>query len=193
MLVTDNGTEFINNEIITVCHLNNIKPKPRTSHAPWTNGLVEGRNRSLQEYLRCVINGNDTRYTEWSTDVKLFPLSYNSQITTTLRMSPNEMVFNRKPRKSIMFTANAHKNAQGYCQPNKDSICYNLPLHTHDEVHFHHPQILKLASGTHTEWILKRDKKHNEIYQKLTKKLLQRQNINNEIMSRFMPATDLKI
>ena len=150
-------------------------------------------NRSLQEYLRCIINGNDTRYTERSTDVKLFPLSYNSQITTTLRMSPYEVVFNQKQRKPIMFTANAHKNAQGYCQPNKDSIFYNLPLHTHDEDHFHHQQILKLASGRHTEWILKRDTKHNEICQKVTKKLLPRQNINNQINSRFMPATDLKI
>ena len=26
---------------------------------------------------------------------------------------------------------------------------YNLPLNTHDEDQFHHPQILKLASGTH--------------------------------------------
>ena len=150
-------------------------------------------NRSLQEYLRCIINGNDTRYTEWSTDVKLFPLSYNSQITTTLGKSPYEMVFNQKPRKPIVFTANAHKNAQGHCKPNKDSICYNLPLHTHDEDQFHHPQILKLASGTHTEWILNRDKKHNEIYQKVTKKFLQRQNINNQINLRFTPATDLKI
>ena len=108
-------------------------------------------------------------------------------------MSPYEMVFNQKPRKPVMFTANAHKNAQGYCQPNKDSICYNLPTHTHDEAHFHHPQFLKLASGTHTEWILNRDKKHNEIYQKVTKKLLQKQNINSQIHSRFMAATDLKI
>ena len=53
ILVTDNGTEFINNEIITyMCHLYNIKQKPRSSHAPWTNGLVEGMNCSLQEYLR---------------------------------------------------------------------------------------------------------------------------------------------
>ena len=110
ILVTENGTEFINNEIITICHLYNIKHKPRTSHEPWTNELVEGLNRSLQEYLRCIINGNDTRYTEWSADVKLFPLSYNSQITTTLGMSPYEMVFNQKPGKPIMFTANAHKN-----------------------------------------------------------------------------------
>ena len=150
-------------------------------------------NRSLQEYLRCIINGNDTRYTEWSADVKLFPLSYNSQITTTLGMSPYEIVLNQKPRKPIILTANAHKNAQGYCKPNKDSICYNLPLHTHDEDHFHQPQILKLASGTHTEWILNRDEKHYEIYKKVTKKLLQRQNINNQYKSRFMPTTDLKI
>ena len=103
------------------------------------------------------------------------------------------MVFNQKLRKPIMFTANSHKNAQGYCQPNKESIFYNLPLHTHDEDHFYHPQILKLASSTHTEWILKRNKKHNEIYQKVTKKLLQRQNINDQINSCFTPATDLKI
>ena len=82
ILVTDNGTEFINNEIITLCHLYNIKHKPRTSHASWTNGLVEGMNRSLQEYLRCIINRNDTRYTEWSADEKLFPLAYNSQINS---------------------------------------------------------------------------------------------------------------
>ena len=116
-------------------------------------------NRSLQEYLRYTINGNDTRYTEWSTDVKLFPLSYYSQVTTTLGMSPYEMVFNQKPRKPSMFTVDAHKNTQGRCQLNEDSICYKLPLHTNDEDHFHHPQILKLASVTHTEWFLDRDKK----------------------------------
>ena len=52
-------------------------------------------NRSLQEYLRCIINGNDTRFTEWSTDVKLFSSAYNSQITTTLELSTYEMVFNQ--------------------------------------------------------------------------------------------------
>ena len=86
ILVTDNGTEFISNEIITLCHLYNIKQKPRTSHSPGTNRLVGGMDRSLQECLRCIIIGNDTRYTEWSADVKLFPLSYNSQITTKLGM-----------------------------------------------------------------------------------------------------------
>ena len=70
------------------------------------------------------------------------------------------MVFNLKPRKPIMFTANAHKNAQGYSQTNKDSMCYNQPLYTDDEDHFHHPQILILESDPHTNWILNRDKKN---------------------------------
>ena len=73
-------------------------------------------------------------------------------------MSPYEMVFYQKPRKPIMFTANDHKITQGFCQPNKDSICNNPPFYTHGEDHFHHPQILKIASGTHIEWILNRDK-----------------------------------
>ena len=45
---TDNDTEFINNEITTSCHLYEIKHKPGTSRAPWTNELVEGVNRSLR-------------------------------------------------------------------------------------------------------------------------------------------------
>ena len=57
------------------------------------------------------------------------------------------MVFNQKPRKPIICTANAHKNAQGYCQPNKDSICCKLPLHTHDEGHFHHSLPVHIPNG----------------------------------------------
>ena len=79
--------------------------------------------------------------------------------------------------------------SQVYCQPTIESICYNLPLHTHDEDLFHHPQILKLVSGTHTELILNRDKNYN----KKLKKLLQRQNINSQINSRFTPAKNLKV
>ena len=76
-----------------------------------------------------------------------------------------------------MSTANSSKNPQIYCQPIKDSICYNIPLQKHDEDHFQHPQTLNLASGIHTEWILNRDKKHDEVYPKMLQKLLQRQNV----------------
>ena len=90
---------------------------------------------------------------------KTFPLAYKSQITTTFGLSPYKKVFNQKPRKPIRFTVNSSKNAQVFCQPTKDSICYNLPLHTYDEDRFHRRQISKLAPGSHTESVSSRDKK----------------------------------
>ena len=83
ILVTNNATEFINNEVSKICQLYKLKHKPRLSHTPWTSGLVESMNRSLQEHLRCIIKANDTKCTEWSTDIKLFPLPYNSLIITS--------------------------------------------------------------------------------------------------------------
>ena len=60
-----------------------------------------------------------------------------------------------------------HKTIAGL-QNNQFVTIYH---YTHDEDHFPHPQFLKLASGTQTERIINRDKKHNEIYQKIAKKL----------------------
>ena len=40
---------------------------------------------------------------------------------------------------------------------------------------------------------MNRDKRQNEIYQRITKKLLQRQNVNIQINSRFTAAANLKI
>ena len=104
-----------------------LNRKTRISHAPWTNDLVKGMNRSLQEYLRCIINRNDAKYTGWSTDVKLFLLAYNSQITKTLGISPYEMVFYQKLRKLILFTANTSKNTN--LQKNQFVIIYHY-IHT---------------------------------------------------------------
>ena len=76
----------------------------------------------------------------------------------------------------------------------KESICYNLPFYTHDEKNFHHSQILTTASGTHTEWILNRDKKNTKkVIKKTDKKLLQRHNVQSQTNSRFTAATNLKI
>ena len=62
-----------------------------------------------------------------------------SQITTIFGLLSYEMVVYQKPRKPIMFTDNSSKDVQDNCQPTNDSICYNLPFHTHDEDHFRHP------------------------------------------------------
>ena len=131
--------------------------------------IPHGQFDSLQECLRCIINGEDNKYINWSTDIKLLPPAAIciSQVTTTLGLSSYEIVFNQKPRKLIIFTANFPKKAQSYWL--KDSVCYNVPLHAHDEELFQHPQVLKLAIGTHTEWIFNQERKHKENYEKIAK------------------------
>ena len=54
---------------------------------------------SLPEKIRCIINVKDKNYAEWSTNVKLFPHEYNSQIKTTFGFPFDEMISNQKPRK----------------------------------------------------------------------------------------------
>ena len=44
-LLPDNGSEYINTELTHLCKYFEIKIKPSTTYAPWTNGLVEGTNR----------------------------------------------------------------------------------------------------------------------------------------------------
>ena len=42
---SDNGSEYINTELTQLFNYFEIKFKPKTTYAPWTNGLVEGTNR----------------------------------------------------------------------------------------------------------------------------------------------------
>ena len=70
--------------------------------------------------------------------------------------------FELKITKTDNVYSKFHKNS--YCQPAKESICFKLSLYTHNEDHFHRPQILKLAFGTHTGCFLNRDR----IYQSQT-------------------------
>ena len=111
-LLTENCTEFINNEVTTLCHLYNIKYKNRTSHVPWTKRHESFTTRISPMFLmKNIPTYMIKKYTDGSTDVKLFPLAYFSQTTTALELSSFETVFNQKPRNPITFTTNSSKNA----------------------------------------------------------------------------------
>ena len=117
---------------MTSCHLYDIKYQSRNSHALWMNGLVDGMNRSLQEHLRCIIKGDDKKYIDMSTDVKLFPLAYNSQIRTTFGLLPYEYVFNQSPnKKQIMFPAYFSTNAQDIDKQPKVQFTINSLRYPH--------------------------------------------------------------
>ena len=51
-LVTDRGSEYVNKEVAHLCTIIEIRHSPRTAYSPWTNGLVEVKNRNLGTHLR---------------------------------------------------------------------------------------------------------------------------------------------
>ena len=90
---SDNGSEYINTELTHLCNYFEIKLKPSTIYAPWTNGLVEGTNRIIGQFIRTLLN---EKYKNWS---KLFPYAYITQYQRRSGMSSYEGIFNQKPRK----------------------------------------------------------------------------------------------
>ena len=53
-LVTDRGSEYVNQEMAPLCTLMGIKHSPRTAY--WTNDLVEIQNRNLGTHLRIFLH-----------------------------------------------------------------------------------------------------------------------------------------
>ena len=117
---SDNGLEYINTELTHLCNYVEIKFIPSTTYAPWTNGLVEGTNRIIGQFIRTILN---EKYYNWSRRAKFFPYAYNTQYQTRLGMSPYEVVFNQKPRKPTKIKLGSTTNEMGNCNPTEKSAC----------------------------------------------------------------------
>ena len=186
---SDNGSEYINTEITHLCNYFEIKFKPSTTYAPWTNGLVQGTNRIIGQFIRTLFN---EKYNNWSRKAKFFPYTYNTQYQTRLGMSPYEVVFNQKPQKPTKIKVGTTTDEIGNCKPTETSVCKTQPTHTHLEKQFNQPKIGKLQKGTIAKWFLDKEKHYNETYYTITKILKTRKKLTDEMNLRFRTAKPLE-
>ena len=77
-----------------LCTLMGIGHAPRTSHSPWTNGLVEVQNKKLEHISRPFLQNTPEN---WSQQVHMYAYAHNSQPLSELNLSPYEIVFHTKP------------------------------------------------------------------------------------------------
>ena len=138
---SDNGSEYINTEITHLCNYFEIKLKPSTTTALWSNGLVEGTNRIIGQFIRTFFN---EKYNNWSKKAKFFPYTYNTQYQTRLSMSPYDVVFNQKPQKPTKIKVGTTTDEIGNCKPTETSVCKTQPTHTYLEKQFNQPKTGKL-------------------------------------------------
>ena len=83
-LVTDRGTEYINQDMAHLCSLFHINHSPRTPYSPWTYGLVEVQNRNLGTHLRIFLQNPPTN---WSFQTQMYTYAHNTTPLSQLKLS----------------------------------------------------------------------------------------------------------
>ena len=151
-LRSNNGSEYINTELTHLCKYFEIKFKPITTYAPWTNRLVEGTNRIIGQFIRRLIDGKNEN---WSRKAKFFPYPYKTKYQRRLGMTPYEVVFNQKPQKPTQDKLRTTTDEHGNCNHSDNTICKTQPTHTHLEQQFNHPKLAKLHKRNIRKMVLR--------------------------------------
>ena len=124
-LLTDRGTQYVNQDMAHLCYLFNINHSPRTPYSPWTNGLVEVQNRNLGTHLRLFLQNSPSN---WSFQTQINAYAHNTTPLSQLKPSPYQIVFHTHPRVPLTFSLNSLRASS---KNNIATYCTSLPPHTH--------------------------------------------------------------
>ncbi|KAK8720750.1 hypothetical protein OTU49_013126, partial [Cherax quadricarinatus] len=86
VLLSDNGSEFINGIMQDLCSRFNIHQAPVAPHHPASNGLAERTNRKVLEVLRVTVNPSCTTWDEAIPDVQC---TLNSSLNSSIGETPH--------------------------------------------------------------------------------------------------------
>ena len=95
-VVTDQGKEFCNQVLDTVCELWGTNKKRTSSYHPQSNSSAESYNRSMVKYMRAVLDNDKT--TDWEHYLAPMMLSYNTHIHRATKESPFFLTYLHDPR-----------------------------------------------------------------------------------------------
>jgi transposase InsO family protein len=94
-ILTDQGSEFNSSLMKDVNKLLHIKHISSTPYHPQTNGALERSHSTLKDYLKHFIKEDQSNWDEY---IHLAMFSYNTNIHSTTKYSPHELLFGRKPK-----------------------------------------------------------------------------------------------
>ena len=157
-LVTDRGTEYINQDMAHLCSLFHINHSPRTPYSPWTNGLVEVQNRNLGTHLRIFLQSPPTN---WSFRTQMYAYAHNTTPLSQLKLSPYQIVFHTHPRIPLTFSLNLPRDTQKNCIA---TYCESLSPHSHYSIQDLNPFFHSLLDKPISSWLLAAETAMLEIY-----------------------------
>ena len=95
VLISDNGLEFVNKMMSTLCNFYNIKKVNILPYHPQGNGLAERTIRRLLDVMRLTIGNADPN---WNVRLPMIQHSLNTAIHQSIKMSPYQALFGLTPR-----------------------------------------------------------------------------------------------
>ena len=92
-ILSDQGREFVNEIVSTLCKTLKIERITTSSYYPQTNGSTERFNATLANCLRKVTAEKPTEWDQW---LPWILLSYRSRVNSTTGYQPYELLFGKK-------------------------------------------------------------------------------------------------
>lgn len=89
-IITDQGTEYMNQIVKELCNLFSIKKVNIHAYHPQSNGVVERLNRKIIHCLRSLINPHSI---QWDTFIPFVQCSLNNQINASTGETPHYIMF----------------------------------------------------------------------------------------------------
>lgn len=101
-LRSDNGTEYINEELVEYCEKLGIAMEPSVPYTPQQNGVAERMNRTILERARAMLDESGINRFLWTEAVQAAVHVINRSPTNALAVTktPFEMWYERKPNVS---------------------------------------------------------------------------------------------
>ena len=94
-LVTDQGTEFLNQTLEEAAKFYKVNKVHIKSHQPSANGLVESKNRVLVNMLKIIVSENPH---VWSQALPIATMAVNSVYNRSIKDTPHFLMFAHDPR-----------------------------------------------------------------------------------------------
>jgi transposase InsO family protein len=133
VIQSDNGGEFNNDLLSTYFEKYNISHRNSKPYTPSTNGKVERGNRDLQNIIDRLMKEYNC---DWFNVLYEAALIMNTTYTSSLKMSPHEFVFARKPRNetngiidltTLVDISDASSNSSKSSSPSSVLISSQIP------------------------------------------------------------------
>jgi transposase InsO family protein len=91
-ILTDNGSQFINEMILRMTELYGIEHETTTAYSKEENGLVERANKEVNRHLRDIIFDIEVKK-EWAIYLPMVQRLINSSVHMVLGVSPHQLIF----------------------------------------------------------------------------------------------------